>query len=130
MNPVSVETRSVSFTWWMPSASLSCWPELCSVDREQTKEGTNEGKEVLAHSQDSRPAILSGIAQKGQAIICSSAHNPGEGCLWPSPAAAPTARVPAGVSLASCSPATAQPCLDHDHSSGLHGLVRVEARLE
>lgn len=125
-----VETRSVSLTRWMPSASRSGWPELRSIDMEQTKEGMDEGKEVLAHSQDSWPAILSGIAQKVQSIICSSVHNPGEGQPWLSPAAAPTARVPAGVRPASCSPGTAQPCPDHDHSSCLQGLVRVEARLK
>lgn len=92
----------------------------------------NEGKKVLAHSQDSRPDILSGSAQKFQSIVCSSAPKPGEGQPLPSPPAAPTARVPAGVRPASCTLASAQPCPGHDHSSRicLRGLGRVEARLK
>lgn len=59
-----------------------------------TKEGINEGKEVWAHSQDSRPDILSGTAQKFHSVACSSVHNPREGQLPPSPATAPNRHGP------------------------------------
>lgn len=49
---------------------------------------------MLAHSQDSRPDILSGTAQKFQPIVCGSVHNPREGHLSPLPAAEPNCQSP------------------------------------